>query len=259
MQEHGDKFGEVVQIQGPCGTVSTIRIRIQRAAYHRVSFDSGWTDFLTSCNMVKGDHLIFALDGFSRFTVYIFDKLGKLKQPSDLVKGSNMLCKHAILQKKEERTSACRFSGSHRNNPEERRQYEDTLPVSRYSENPRKVNSVEETENSAGMKDPGSPEDSQCNPLSDFEMFTTKPAVVDISDDNSTEDKRHINAGKDGEITSEEANNSRQWKDAMKTKGLGSPQFIKKLPLNSLKHRGFVNCTHLVSIQIRELFCVHVM
>ena len=84
-REHGDKFHEVVEVQGPCDQSFLMQVKVLKYGQCRVLLDRGWKAFVDGYILHKGDHLIFALTQTSKFTVYIFDEHGTRKRSSSLL------------------------------------------------------------------------------------------------------------------------------------------------------------------------------
>lgn len=92
MQEHGDKFNDMVEVKGPCKSTWYMRVNILVCKHRRVMLDRGWRSLVNDLGLNQGDHLLFVLTAFSKFKVYVFDDVGirrRLSSFQDTYRASN--------------------------------------------------------------------------------------------------------------------------------------------------------------------------
>lgn len=84
-KDYGDMFQKFVLLQGPSGQVWPVNLCVScgsTTGRPTVRFSRGWKEFANDHHLELGDKLIFTLASFSRFSVQVFDPLGKKKQTS---------------------------------------------------------------------------------------------------------------------------------------------------------------------------------
>ncbi|KAG0615280.1 hypothetical protein M758_5G028600 [Ceratodon purpureus] len=84
-KDYGDRFQKFVLLQGPNGQVWPVNLCVScgsTTGRPTVRFSRGWKEFANDHRLELGDKLIFTLASFSRFSVQVFDPLGKTKPTS---------------------------------------------------------------------------------------------------------------------------------------------------------------------------------
>lgn len=235
VQGHGDKFNDMVEVRGPCKSVWTMRVNILVCKHRRVMLDWGWRTLVNDLGLNQGDHVLFVLTAFSKFKVYVFDDVGIRRRLSSFQASYNGYNNAAASPSA---TSAMRpFQQPSFIWPNENeKNFHDGRSLS--------------TERDLWEEDVAVHEPWKRRLR---RSSAARPAVVDLSDDDSQEpsESEYTLKGSEVQLDDTESFQSSQRsafrKNAFRKVSSTSPNFIKKVPALSLKNESGPNCAHLVS------------